>query len=319
MNINNYIPIVLCAGYGTRLKPLTDFIPKVACPIIDKPVAFMNIEIFLKAGFPRVHCNIHYLSEQVKSEITKAAEFYGYDPTRIVFWHEPEILETGGGISRIYKENKEKKDAIIVSGDIAANFPLAEMLERWERKTQDELALMCTKDINYQRKDTTWVTHDNNFIRGFGEHFAEKENCLPKVFTTHQIISHTILEDSKIEKTSSVNLFFRKILSQNKKIINFNYSHNNYWFDIGTPDEYLKCIKFFKNIKNNADLYDNNILINKSFSDIPPELKLKLIPVSQKIENEKIIIKFKNSEENNLYLINDNSNESMNNIYYFIQ
>lgn len=41
-----FIPIVLCAGFGTRLKPLTNFISKAACPIINKPVSFTNIEQF---------------------------------------------------------------------------------------------------------------------------------------------------------------------------------------------------------------------------------------------------------------------------------
>ena len=75
----------------------------------------MNIEIFLKAGFEKVHCNTHYLDAEVRNELTQAAIHYGYDPSRIVFWHEEEVLETGGGIVRIYQdlvgqnnENKEK-------------------------------------------------------------------------------------------------------------------------------------------------------------------------------------------------------------------
>ena len=129
-----YTPIVLCAGFGTRLKPLTDFIPKVVCPLIDKPFAFYNIEKFFKAGFHTVHCNTHYLPEIVKTELIAACKFFGYDPYRIRFWHEEDILETGGGVARIFKElckentENKNKDLIVVSGDIVADFPLHKII-----------------------------------------------------------------------------------------------------------------------------------------------------------------------------------------------
>ncbi len=320
-NIENYIPIVLCAGFGTRLKPLTNFIPKVACPIINKPVAFISIEIFLKAGFQEVHCNTHYLPDFVRSEIINAAIFYGYDPARIIFWHEDEILETGGGIARIYKEiskkSKQNKDAIVVSGDIAANFPLEKMLNAWENKNENDYALMCTKDINYFRKDTTWVSNDSKYIEGFGENFEKKENCLPTVFTTHQIISHKILEQTHIEKISSINLFYRKILQERKNIINFIYPEANYWFDIGTPNDYLKCIQFFS--KENATIghFAKIEVINNCFSNIPIELKTKLVPYqSHKVQG--IIIRFASSVSHSIYHLNNKDDEPNTNIFYFI-
>lgn len=211
----NFIPIVLCAGFGTRLKPLTNYIPKAACPIINKPVAFLNIEIFFKAGFEKVHCNTHYLDSEVRNELSRAARHYGYDPARIVFWHEAEILETGGGIARIYNElikqekSNAEKDLIVVSGDIAADFPLLSMIEKWQTKNEDEVALMCTRKTSQVRKDATWVSKDKRYVLGFGSQFSRNESAIACVFTTHQIIGKDLLKYAKIEKNLALICFIR--------------------------------------------------------------------------------------------------------------
>ncbi|WP_186646407.1 nucleotidyltransferase family protein [Fluviispira vulneris] len=275
IDTSKYIPVVLCAGFGTRLKPLTQYLPKVICPVLDTPVAFLSIEIFLKAGFEKVHCNTHYLAFDTQKELTSSAIKKGYDPARIIFWHEEEILETGGGISRIFHSLKNEdpansdKDIIVVSGDIAAQFPLTEMIYKWENKESEELALMCTKELNYFRKDATWVTKDLKYVIGFGENFQSNEDKIPRIFTTHQIISHKILINSFIEKKSSIDLFYRKILQNNYKIAHMEFPNNNYWFDIGTPKQYFECIKYF-NLKNNSD--DSDLIINYS-ENIPKKLK----------------------------------------------
>lgn len=279
-DLNNFIPIVLCAGYGTRLKPLTNYIPKVVCPIINKPAAFLNIEIFLKAGFEKVHCNTHYLDNEVRSELILAAKYYGYDPSQIVFWHEEKILETGGGISRIYHEllknkNFYGKDAIIVSGDIVSDFPLEMMLETWKNKQKNDFALMCSKETPEIRKDATWVSKDEKYILGFGENFEKKEFAIPKVFTNHQIIGQELLNSVGVEKKSSIDMYYRKAISIGMNILNVSYPNKNYWFDIGTPKNYLDCINFFeKNICSNLNenFYFNKNIINYCFN-FPKNLK----------------------------------------------
>ncbi|WGL61451.1 sugar phosphate nucleotidyltransferase [Pigmentibacter sp. JX0631] len=317
-----YIPIVLCAGFGTRLKPLTNYLPKVTCPIIDKPVAFLSIEIFLKAGFKEIHCNTHYLSEQVKEELIKAAEYHGYNSNCIKFWHENDLLDTGGGITRIYKEvtenSKLKRDAIVVSGDIAADFPLKEMIFQWEQKKTESLALMATKKLNYTRKDATWLDKTGNYIVGFGENYINKNECISSVFTTHQIISHKILEITSIEKSSSINLIYRKILEKKLKIMNFNYPENNYWFDIGTPIDYLNCINFFSKIHRNFEYLNDNLVINFFHSTIPEDLKNNLIPLKETNIKNKVILKFKSATSNNLFTFKNSSSNLDDNYFYFI-
>ncbi len=310
-DLNNFIPIVLCAGYGTRLKPLTNYIPKVVCPIINKPAAFLNIEIFLKAGFEKVHCNTHYLDNEVRNELISAAKYYGYDPSRIVFWHEEEILETGGGISHIYHEllksnNFCSKDAIIVSGDIVADFPLEFMIEKWKNKQQNDFALMCSKETLHTRKDATWVSKDEKYVLGFGENFEKKEFAIPKVFTNHQIIGQELLNNVGIEKKSSIDIYYRKAISAGKNILNIPYPNKNYWFDIGTPENYLECINFFeKNICPNLNdsFYFHKNIINYCFN-FPISLNelvnlAKNKPLLINHNHPKIIISFREVSEKN--------------------
>ncbi|KAB8038889.1 hypothetical protein GCL60_08510 [Silvanigrella paludirubra] len=328
-DLDSFIPIVLCAGFGTRLKPLTNFIPKVVCPIINKPVAFLSIEIFLKAGFKKVHCNTHYLAKEVQQEIIEAAKYFGYDPNQIIFWHEEDILETGGGIARIYHEITKNendnigKDAIVVSGDIAADFPLENMINKWKNKNSDDWALMCTHDTDNIRKDATWVSHNNNYVLGFGSNFKPNENAIAKVFTTHQIISKDLLNIVEVEKKSSIEIYYKKIFLLGKNILNYSYPKESYWFDIGTPQTYLECIEFFeKKLKkdHSIDIYNGNV-INYCF--IKPDSLKKYIESrndeinNHKINSKKILIGFRDRiKDNKILALKEINNDSEN--FYII-
>ncbi|WP_338636311.1 NDP-sugar synthase [Spirobacillus cienkowskii] len=303
--IDKFIPIVLCAGFGTRLKPLTNYIPKVVCPIINKPAAFINIEIFFKFGFPKVYCNTHYLDHITKQEIILAAKFYGYDPARIEFFYEEEILETGGGIARIFhelsKNNKKnsKRNVIVVSGDIIANFPIQQMIKAWQNKNCEDYALMCTKKINFPRKDTTWISKDSNYIQGFGENFLLKNASNATVFTNHQIIGYELLNQVPIEKKSSIEIYYKNAITQDKKVINLNYPKNKYWFDIGTPKSYKECLNFFENkLKPKKQNYFQNNLINFCFQS-PNFFKDKLnLYETKELSPNNILISFRDIDSN---------------------
>jgi mannose-1-phosphate guanylyltransferase len=255
MNLNDhFIPIVLCAGFGTRLRPLTNYLPKVACPLMNKPFAFYSIEKFFQAGFEIVHCNLHYLSDVVQDEILSACEYFGYKKERIRFWREEVILETGGGISHIQHalcaedEKNSHKDLIVVSGDVVADFPLRDMILTWQNRKPTENALMCTLAMKDFRKDFTAVSPDGKLVLGFGESFLASNSEIEanrRIFSNHQIISAQLVSQSAIEKKSSVDLFYREVLKEKKHIINLNYPESAYWFNIGTREEYLEAQNYF--------------------------------------------------------------------------
>lgn len=274
-----FIPIVLCAGFGTRLSPLTKFIPKVACPIVNKPLSFLNIEQLFQAGFEKVHCNIHYLADTVKAELIAATSYFGYDPRRIVFWEEKDILETGGGIARIYHElcsqdvSNKTKDLLVVSGDIVAQFPIAEMVNAWRNKETDTLALMGTRKLMQDRTDVTWISQDRRHVIGFGAAYAavaKQQHAEKRLFSNHQIISHHLVKHCPVEKKPSVPLFFQAALDQGLKILHHEIPETEHWFNVGTVPEYLDCISFFYH-SNKA----NEHVVNYAHHT-PPALRLKI-------------------------------------------
>ncbi len=267
MNNQNFIPIVLCAGFGTRLRPITNTIPKVVCPIIDKPLAFFSIEKFFHAGFEKVYCNTHYKSEVVEKELKACAENFGYDPTRIIFVYEPHILGSGGGVlnilNKISEDEKQNKDIIVASGDVVADFPLAQMIEHWHQKDKDVLALMLSVELAENRDDVLCVSQDGNSVVGFGKEFLDNNldiSIQKRMFSNHQIVDKSVFQNQKVKFGSSVDLFYKPILNEmQKQILHLDYPKNAYWFNVGDIEEYNKCLHFF---------------CNERSCGYPPELKM---------------------------------------------
>ena len=88
--------MVLAAGMGTRLRPLTDTMPKPLVNVGGKPVILRTLQMLADAGIERVVINTHYFAPMVESAV-KAATPLGMT---VHFSYEPELLDTGGGIRK---------------------------------------------------------------------------------------------------------------------------------------------------------------------------------------------------------------------------
>jgi NDP-sugar pyrophosphorylase family protein len=86
--------VILSAGIGTRLRPLTDNLPKVMAPIGGKPLLERHFEQFKKYGIKEFFINLHYLPEKITDYFGDGSKW----GIKIVYKHEPEILGTAGGV-----------------------------------------------------------------------------------------------------------------------------------------------------------------------------------------------------------------------------
>jgi NDP-sugar pyrophosphorylase family protein len=243
--------IVLCAGLGTRLRPLTQILPKPVVPVGILPAALKNAEQLLNAGIHTVHLNTHYLAEEVVAQVKEAAQSRSWPAHAIRFWHEPEILETGGGIARIVQQYSAELqhskiwDTLIVSGDIVADVPIDPMMQRWKQRKPEEASLMASVPLTVPRTDVTWVSPDLSYVSGFGTDFSAEQvsahQFQARIFSNHQIISGRLLQGVEVKKRSSIDLFYRASLLRGEKILHVPFGSQASWFDIGTPESYIDC------------------------------------------------------------------------------
>lgn len=111
--------MILAAGRGERLRPLTDKIPKPLVPLAGKPLIIYLIERLAKAGFKEIVINVSYLADKIMQTL-RTGEKWG---VKIEYSIEPEtgVLETGGGIFRALPLLSDP--FVVVNGDIWTDYP----------------------------------------------------------------------------------------------------------------------------------------------------------------------------------------------------
>ena len=116
--------MIFAAGLGTRLKPITDSIPKALVPINGKPLIQHIIEKLKKSGFDEIIVNIHHFPDQI-IDFLKANNNFGI---RIEVSDERnELLDTGGGIRKAAWFFDDGKPFLVHNVDILSNVDLAEL------------------------------------------------------------------------------------------------------------------------------------------------------------------------------------------------
>ena len=103
---------ILAAGFGTRMRPLTDNCPKPLLPVKGKPIVHHTLDKMEQAPIRQVVMNGHYLKDQVESFVQNYS-----GQIDLHFSHEEEILDTGGGVVKAGQQLDLDKDLFCVLGD----------------------------------------------------------------------------------------------------------------------------------------------------------------------------------------------------------
>ncbi len=123
---------VLGAGLGTRLRPLTEDVPKPLVPVFQKPLITFALDHLAAAGVQSFVINTHHLPTEFETVFADGR--YGHLPIRLV--HEPVRLETGGGIKNA-QPWLGTEPFIVCGGDVLTDLPLAPLLEEHLRSGND--------------------------------------------------------------------------------------------------------------------------------------------------------------------------------------
>ena len=134
--------MILAAGFGERLRPLTETTPKPLLKVGDKPLIQYHIERLAAVGVRELVINTSWLGDQVESFVGDGSRF-GVD----VQWsRESDPLETGGGIRQALPM-LGSEPFLVVNGDVWSDYPLAELVAReWPEEVDAHLVLVPNPD-----------------------------------------------------------------------------------------------------------------------------------------------------------------------------
>jgi mannose-1-phosphate guanylyltransferase len=148
--------MVLAAGLGTRLRPLTYEITKPMVPVLDRPVMAHIVDLLDKHSFEQVIANLHYFPDSIR-------EHFG---ERLEYRYEPELLGTAGGV-RACADFFGDETFLVISGDALTDIDLGAFVAR--HRQAGGIATLAVKKVSDTREYGV-VLHDRDGrITGFQE------------------------------------------------------------------------------------------------------------------------------------------------------
>lgn len=233
--------MILAAGFGTRLFPLTIDRTKPAVPFLGKPLVGYVAEYVAKFGFKDVVVNLHHQPESVKSALGNGSDF----GVNIHYTEEiPQILGTAGALDNA-RHLLEDETFIIVNGKIITDIDIAAAIETHKRS--GAIATMVLKE-NTKREKFTEVLTENGLITGFGDYTqpmtedeirnSDKELHTPLMFTGIHILEPRVFEYIPRGVYSDiVPTFYNPAIRNGEKIAAHSTTAN--WFELSTIPRYL--------------------------------------------------------------------------------
>src|SRR3989344_4540680 len=160
--------VILCAGLGTRLRPLTDTMPKPMIPILGKPLLEWNIEQFKKHGVTEFFVNLYYLPDVIRNYFGDGAKW----GVKINYFQEPEILGTAGGVKNF--ANTLDEVFFLIYGDMLSLMDYSKMAAEFVRRPDAVGMQRMQRTDNYADADVAELATDGSYLRIHPKPHAEK-------------------------------------------------------------------------------------------------------------------------------------------------
>jgi len=217
--------MILAAGYGTRLRPVTYTMPKPIVPLAGRPLMAWAVEALLAAGISDFVVNLHHLPEPIERYLRE--RYAGR--ARFEFSFEPEILGTGGGVRNVRPLLENDPEFFLVNGD-TIQFPPYDALRSVRREA---LAALTLRHPPAGDRFTP-VYFDDGEITGFGKGSGEA-----LMFSGTHLISNRIFNYLPDKDFSGiVDEGYQPLIERGTERI-AGVVDDGLWFDIGTPRRYM--------------------------------------------------------------------------------
>lgn len=245
--------MIFAAGLGTRLRPITDTMPKALVPVGGKPVLQYVIEHIKSVGISEMVINVHHFPEQI-CQFLDANDNFGIN---IAISDESErLLDTGGGLLMALPLLGDNEPVLLHNADIITDAPLQQMVEfhlnsgadasllSWNRNSSRKLLFSVDGMMQGWMNMSTGETRPN---------FIDESNSISLAFGGVHIVNPSIFPalkefENRRSAVFSMTPFYIEYCSK-FLIQRFTPSEPFNWFDIGRPESLANATEFVLSTK----------------------------------------------------------------------
>jgi NDP-sugar pyrophosphorylase family protein len=222
--------IVLAAGVGSRLDPLTTQVPKPLVPVANTPVMEHILLLLKRHGISEIASNLHYLPDQVRNYFGDGSKL----DVELGFHFEETLSGDAGGV-RALRNYLDGETFIVMMGDLLTDADLTYVIN--QHKSKGALATIALKQVDDVSQFGVALLDSQSFIKGFQEKPAAADALSNLASTGIYILEHEIFKH--IPENGPYGFgrqLFPTLVDQGLPVLGVEIS--NYWSDVGTVKQY---------------------------------------------------------------------------------
>jgi N-acetyl-alpha-D-muramate 1-phosphate uridylyltransferase len=221
--------MILAAGLGQRMRPLTDHLPKPLLKAGEKTLLDYHLEKIQTAGITQVIINLAYLGHKIREQLNNR-----YPNLSIAFSEEPEPLETGGAILHAARLLGDSP-FLLVNGDVWSDMDYAEFINRPLSNQLGHLMMVPNPEFHPQGD---FAIQNQHLIEKSSSDTGEPSYTFAGIsLLSPDLITHYPLKRQKFPLVE----VFRAAIQQKKITAEIYYGH---WSDVGTPERLINLDNF---------------------------------------------------------------------------
>ena len=221
----SHTAMVMAAGLGKRMRPLTASRPKPLVPVAGKPLIDYSLDALGHAGVAKAVVNVHYLADALEAHVLRRKGL----PKVAVSDERAQLLETGGGMIKALPQLPDpffclNSDNIWLDGPRNV---FRELSDAWRPEAMDALLLVVShkRAHNYDGKGDFHLDPLGRISR------RRPERIAPYIYTGIQLVSHRLLREAP-EGPFSTNLLWERAIGEGRL---YGLAHTGVWFEVGEP------------------------------------------------------------------------------------
>jgi dTDP-glucose pyrophosphorylase len=225
--------VIMAGGFGTRLRPLTDQMPKPMLPVGDRPLLERTIGRLREAGIRQLNVTTHHLADRITSYFGDGHE-HGVE---IHYVSEERPLGTCGGLKLV---EEAKGQILVINGDILTGVNFRELVTFHQRHQAD--ATVCVRKYEVQVPYGV-VESDGPWLQAVREKPSVSFFVNAGIYLLESGVQRYIPEGERFEMTDLIN----RLVADSRCVVSFPIME--YWLDVGQPADYAQAQRDVKDAR----------------------------------------------------------------------